>query len=124
MSKTQTRQLRPGSNTKSRAYEPVKEDQLCEAEMIIIMLVQKEAFKDELNILHTLQVGEANSGREVAKKRNNAMKQTSSLFPLDPYVDSDGLIRVGGRMRNADFPTGIEHPIILPRKHHVTDLVI
>ena len=124
VSKTQTRQLRPRSNTKSKAYEPVKVDQICEAEMIIIRLVQKEAFKDELSVLHTLQVGEANSGRKVAKKRNNAMKQTSSLFRLDPYVDSDGLIRVGGRMRNADFPTGIKHPIILPRKHHVTDLVI
>ena len=91
VSKAQTRQLCPRSNTKSKAYEPVKVDQICKAEMIIIRLVQKEAFKDELSVLHTLQVGEVNSGREVAKKRNNAMKQTSSLFRLDPYVDSYGL---------------------------------
>ena len=31
---------------------------------------------------------------------------------------------MGGRLTNADLPYDQRHPILLPRKHHVTDLII
>ncbi|XP_077971337.1 uncharacterized protein LOC144425694 [Styela clava] len=36
----------------------------------------------------------------------------------------DGFIRVGGRLRNAPVDFDVKHPIILPHKHHVTEMII
>ena len=47
----------------------------------------------------------------------------ASIYQLNPQL-KEGLSRVGGRLVNA--PVGYErkYPIILPYKHHVTDLFI
>ena len=39
-------------------------------------------------------------------------------------MDQDGLIRVGGRIRRADVPGDVKHPVIIPRKGHLTELLI
>ena len=52
------------------------------------------------------------------------MKQTSSLFRLNPLLDKEGILRVGGRLTRASVPFHVKHPVILPRKGHVTALVI
>lgn len=48
----------------------------------------------------------------------------SSLLRLHPFLDKDGILRVGGRIDNASATYNQRHPIILPKKHHVTDLII
>ena len=53
------------------------------------------------------------------------MKKTSSLYKLDPFLDDNGVLRVGGRVRLATGPTfDAKHPIILPKKGHVTELIV
>ena len=52
------------------------------------------------------------------------VKRTSSLYRLNPFLDENGLLRVGGRLKHADLTTAVKHPIILPRKGHVTGLII
>ena len=49
---------------------------------------------------------------------------SSCLYRLDPFVDKDGLMRVGGRIKRADLPVATKHPVILPRKSPITDLLI
>ena len=71
-----------------------------------------------------MRVTQETPERDVAKRRNKAMKSTSSLFRLDPFIDEDGIMRVGGRIRRAELTDEIKHPIILPRKHHITELLI
>ena len=61
--------------------------------------------------------------REMSKLKAT-MKKTSCLYRLDPFVDSNGILRVGGRIKRADVPYHLKHPVILPRKGHVTTLVI
>ena len=39
-------------------------------------------------------------------------------------MDQDGLIRVGGRIRRANVPIDMKHPVIIPRKGHLTELLI
>ncbi|XP_063994268.1 uncharacterized protein LOC135171569 [Diachasmimorpha longicaudata] len=46
------------------------------------------------------------------------------LIKLNPFLDERGVIRVGGRLRNSNIPFSQRHPMILPKNHHVTDLVI
>jgi len=43
---------------------------------------------------------------------------------LDPFTDDEGLLRVGGRLRNSDQPNQIKFPIILPRKSILTQRLI
>lgn len=48
----------------------------------------------------------------------------SKLLSLQPFRDEDGLLRVGGRLKNALINYHEKHPIILPKNHALTDLII
>ena len=50
------------------------------------------------------------------------MPRGCPLIGLDPQVDNDGLLRVGGRLANTTADVDV-HPIVLP-KHPVTELMI
>ena len=52
------------------------------------------------------------------KKPNNLVSQ------LGLYLDMNGHIRCRGRLENADICEGAKHPILLPRDHRYTALVI
>ena len=47
----------------------------------------------------------------------------SSISQLDPFLDSDNIICVGGRLRKSNL-TEADHPVILPRKSEVSDMII
>ncbi|BES87780.1 Pao retrotransposon peptidase [Nesidiocoris tenuis] len=49
---------------------------------------------------------------------------TQELRRLSPFLDSQGIIRVGGRLKYAELSTNRKHPIVLPRKHKFTLMVI
>ena len=46
------------------------------------------------------------------------------MYRLDPFLDDDGLIRVGGRIKRASLSFTTKHPIILPRESHATNLLV
>ncbi|UYV73350.1 hypothetical protein LAZ67_10002818, partial [Cordylochernes scorpioides] len=48
----------------------------------------------------------------------------SPLIKLNPFLDKGGLLRVGGRLNNALLSFDQKHPIILPKAHYITQLVI
>ena len=75
-------------------------DDLKRAENEIVVCVQREAFKE-----HFSQV----------------VKSKSPLRKLCPIL-IDGIL--GGRLQNAPIPTEVKHPVLLPKKHHVTDLIV
>ena len=50
-------------------------------------------------------------------------KAGTTLHQLNSRLE-DGLLRVRGRLASAPVPYEKKHPIILPYKHHVTDLII
>ncbi|XP_068224528.1 uncharacterized protein, partial [Palaemon carinicauda] len=80
-----------------------------DAERAIIMYVQREVFGDEVKAL----------------SRELSVGKSSPIYKLDPFLDSeDGLLKVGGRLRRSDIPQSAKHPILLPKKHHVTTLLI
>ncbi|XP_033363073.1 uncharacterized protein LOC117241211 [Bombus vosnesenskii] len=53
--------------------------------------------------------------------RNSAVK--GKLQRLNPFLDKDGMLRVGGRLSHSPMPFNQKHPIILP-KSSVTALII
>ena len=64
---------------------------------------------------------------KASRKENGEKKRApkgSSPYQLDPFVDSDGVVRVGGRLRQAQLEYGEKHPALLPKNHHVGNLVV
>ena len=51
------------------------------------------------------------------------MKCSSKIVKLCPSLD-DGILRVGGRVSAESIPPGARCPMIVPPKHHVTQLLI
>lgn len=43
---------------------------------------------------------------------------------LSVFEDEDGVLRCKGRIQNSTLPYSIKFPVLLPRKHHFTELVI
>ena len=52
------------------------------------------------------------------------VKRQSHLKPLTPIVDALGVLQVGGRLDRAELPYDTAHPMILPKKHHTTQLIV
>ena len=82
-----------------------------EAEVLIFKELQRTAFKNEVLSLSQ-------------KEQNAKLPRQSSLLKLDPFIDEQGLIRVGGRLENSTLPFDVKHPIILPKHSEITELII
>ncbi|XP_075163256.1 uncharacterized protein LOC142235886 [Haematobia irritans] len=79
-------------------------------ESIIFRNCQEESFGEEINSLKS-------EGKQISRK--------SILFKCSPYLDSMGVLRIKGRIDAAEgVAVDTKRPIILPRKHAVTNLVV
>ncbi|GFV04346.1 integrase catalytic domain-containing protein [Trichonephila clavipes] len=58
-----------------------------------------------------------------ALKKGKGVSKTSKLKALDPFLDENSLLRVGGRLCNAYLPFEAKHQIIIPSKHKFTKLL-
>ena len=96
-------------------------EELHRTEVEIVKAVQGEAFTNEIVLLRRLKSDIKH--RKDAKDRKAKLKWGSALYRLDPLLDKDGLIRVGGRINRAEASYHIKHPVVLPRKGHVTALI-
>ena len=83
--------------------------------------IQKKAAKLILNCLQRKEFPEEVAALEKGRK----IASTSPLKGLDPMLDEAGLMRVGGRIQSSQNLSEDErHPVILPRKAHVTQAII
>lgn len=72
-------------------------------------------------IKHVQLINYEHEIKMLTKSRGLGKSKIASLYP---YLDHEGIIRVGGRLHNADIHYDQKHPILLPSKHHLTKLVI
>ncbi|XP_018375252.1 PREDICTED: uncharacterized protein LOC108769021 [Trachymyrmex cornetzi] len=52
------------------------------------------------------------------------VSNTSKILSLNPLLDQYGVLRVGGRLKHADLDYKAKHPILLPKNHTITKLII
>lgn len=78
-----------------------------QAENRVIKIIQKSHFAEEIESL----------------TNPDELKRTR-LASLNPLVDKQGLLRVGGRLENANVSPETKCPILLPPNNHVTRLLI
>ena len=79
-----------------------------QAKVMILRCVQYEAFAKDIECL----------------KHSWKLPRTSPLTKLCPIIDKDGLLRVGGRLSEADVGNEECHPLILPNLCHVSTLIV
>ncbi|XP_032225977.2 uncharacterized protein LOC116608996 [Nematostella vectensis] len=95
--------------------------ELWEAEKCLFKTAQATTFENEIDTLQRMKGNNSKfEDRKSARDRNNIIKATSNIYKLDPFIDDEGLLRVGGRLRNAEEEYQLKHPLILPKDHHVT----
>jgi ribonuclease HI len=94
---------------KNRTVGELTVDEINDAEAKIIVQTQVNSFPVEYKALA--------AGR--------TLPTHSTLLPLNPQLDEQGLMRLSGRLVNAEcLPMEARYPIILPRKIWVTRLIV
>ena len=82
----------------------------------IVKFVQHQYFPEEIKILESIN-------KQTQKLPNRYLRRTSKLRKLNPIL-VNGMIRVEGRLEKSPIPFSAKHPMILPQKHHITELII
>ncbi|KAJ8937951.1 hypothetical protein NQ318_013208, partial [Aromia moschata] len=90
----------------NRRIDPLSAEDLHNALMYLVKIVQSEAF--------TLEIAAIRDKRLCPKY----------LQKLSPFIDNEGILRVGGRLANSDLPYNTKYPALLPRRHRLTELII
>ncbi|XP_062247185.1 uncharacterized protein LOC133956282 isoform X1 [Platichthys flesus] len=75
---------------------------------IIIQAVQEEVYSQEIKCI----------------QKHEQIPKSSPLKNMDPLIDAHCLLRVGGRLHNANLDQREKTPVIIPGKHQVATLLI
>ena len=94
------------SNVKLPDYLTVLE--LCSARAMLLVLSLKFTYGCERDLL----------------MKAKHLPDSHSLASLSPYLDSRGIMRVGGRLQKAGLGYNSTHPILLSIKSHTTQLIV
>ena len=107
-------------------------DEMQEAENALIKRVQRLSFEQVFQALE--RIGSSQHSRQAtcfffffflkATCELKKLKIPAHIQKLHPFLDDKGILRVGGRLENALIKFEAKHPIVLPYRHHVTDLII
>nr|XP_054593164.1 uncharacterized protein LOC129160055 [Nothobranchius furzeri] len=79
-----------------------------QAANVIVRTVQEEIYAEEIKCI----------------QKSERIPKGSPLYRLDPFIDKDGLLRVGGRLVHSTLGQVEKNPLIVPGKHHVATLII
>lgn len=89
-----------------RKRGPLTLDELKDSLLTLIKFAQQECFANDIKTL----------------EQQGIVLRKSSILDLNPFME-DGLIRVGGRLHLSSFLHNKKHPILLPKRHHLTKLI-
>ncbi|XP_011860104.1 PREDICTED: uncharacterized protein LOC105557467 [Vollenhovia emeryi] len=82
--------------------------ELEEARKVIVRRIQQAAFHKEIEAI----------------KNQADVPRGTRLLGLNPFLDQEDLLRVGGRLRHSALPYETKHQLILPSHNRFTQLVI
>lgn len=88
--------------------KPITVQELNDAKLYWIKLTQQTSFNQEIKQL----------------SRGRHLSNSNPLVRLTPFIDSQGVLRVGGRLESSNLSFGAKHPAILPRDSLLTKMII
>ena len=97
----------PGYDQNILVNGPIAADEMRHVESVVIKHVQSESFAGEIRALV--------NGENVLK--------SSSLCALDPTLRY-GVLVVGCRIKHAHLNENVRHPVILPSKNQLSDMIL
>ena len=83
-------------------------DELRAAALFAVKDMQQDVYHRELKLL----------------REKKGVPKGHALFWLSPFIDSNNVLRVGGRLKNAPIPDASKHQMIIPRDHPITTLIV
>ncbi|XP_072403050.1 uncharacterized protein [Diabrotica undecimpunctata] len=95
--------LKPGND---KFHGPLSSEELSNALNILSKIIQAEHFSSEINLL----------------SKSCKIRKGSIKF-LSPFLDDNGILRVGGRLKHSPWSFEKRHPILLPKDSHFTKLL-
>ncbi|XP_071153733.1 uncharacterized protein [Mytilus edulis] len=83
-------------------------DSFSNAENFILISAQHEVYGDEIDCI----------------KRQTQINKRSPIANLNPFLDEQGLLRVGVRIAKSDLDLREKKPLIVPGRHHIATLLV
>ncbi len=102
--------VREFKGVQPRTNEATSLEERKEAEIIVIKLVQEEAFAEDI--------------QRFKLQKDDTLNKRNKLRQLNAFLDKEGVLRVGGRLSQSSLHHDIKHPAILPKKSHLSDLIV
>ncbi|GFS45902.1 integrase catalytic domain-containing protein [Trichonephila inaurata madagascariensis] len=87
-------------------HGPLTSEELSEAERFWKQVEQEKFFPEEKSL------------------KDNKIEKESPLYNYMPYLDENGLIRLGGRLEFCNLSIDEKHPLILPKNSWLTTLIV
>ena len=105
-------------NKKVHIRKLVSNEGFKEAEKLLIKNIQLTSFQTEVGTLLDLEVRSPETATELRSK-------SSRITSLNPFIDQEGFLRVGGRLGKAEnLPYEVRFPAILPARDERTNALI
>ena len=86
---------------------PIRVSELEQAETIVVKHVQQKVYGKEIESVN----------------QTGSVPKSSKVYKLSPSIDGGGLV-VGGRLRHATLPRQAKYPVLLPRRHRLSELIV
>ena len=92
------------------------------AQLMLICTTQGDNFSPVLKLIRS---GLTFQGAVETIPKNRRESWMTSVQKFVPFLDPDGILRIGGRLDyGKHFTDQLKHPALLPRRHKVTELFI
>lgn len=102
-------EVRPTSNPIQMAHTLLEYEHIEKAEQLLVKLIQQESFSAEINKL----------------KKNEPIERNSRLRKLCMKIDSNGILRIEGRLEAApNISYTYKQPAVIDANHYITRLII
>jgi hypothetical protein len=92
---------------KTKNQKALSVEELEHARLVVLKYIQSRELADEIRCI----------------QKSKKLK-SQRLAKLGPFIDKNGLLRVGGRLKHPLLAYESKFPILLPEKHHVTKSII
>ena len=111
--------MSPPSDVLIATHRGVMDIELLEKTSIkIIKMLQQREFIEGLRIIK-----KAHKQNPCNNDQSTATK-ASPIYGLGPFLDDNGVLRMGGQLRNSSLNRSLMHPILLPRRSVITSKII
>ncbi|XP_055585525.1 uncharacterized protein LOC129738367 [Uranotaenia lowii] len=96
---------------------PLKQEEYEAAEILLWKIAQRESFSCEIVI--------TSKNRQLTSENWIPIEKHSVIYHCKPFLDDCDVLRMDGRTKFAEFiPYDTRFPIILPRAHEITNLLL